>query len=161
HRRCPFWQDRQLSRKNPTRYFCRSISAYRWLRPSAHRRCCVRNRDGGSISRPGRLEGGRCRLRWMRFRPRAAALVTQSNHQLDPAATDGVTIMGLFDSFKTLVGGVLGEAETQALAGGLSSALAGTQLGSLDGLLDKLRQSGLGPQVQSWLGGGPNQPITA
>jgi uncharacterized protein YidB (DUF937 family) len=69
--------------------------------------------------------------------------------------------MGLFDSFKTLVGGVLGEAEQQALAGGLSSALAGTQLGSLDGLLDKLRQSGLGPQVQSWLGGGPNQPITA
>ena len=69
--------------------------------------------------------------------------------------------MGLFDSFKTLVGGVLGEAETQALSTGLSSALAGTELGSLDGLLDKLKQSGLGPQVKSWLGGGTNQPITA
>lgn len=43
----------------------------------------------------------------------------------------------------------------------LSKALAGTSLGSLQGLLDKLRQSGLGPQVNSWLGGGPNQPVTA
>jgi uncharacterized protein YidB (DUF937 family) len=42
----------------------------------------------------------------------------------------------------------------------LSKALAQTNLGSLQGLLDKLRQSGLGPQVASWLGTGPNQPIT-
>jgi uncharacterized protein YidB (DUF937 family) len=69
--------------------------------------------------------------------------------------------MSLFDSFRSMVGGVLGQAETALLEGGLSTALAQTQLGSLQGLLDKLRASGLGPQVQSWLGGGPNQPITA
>lgn len=70
-------------------------------------------------------------------------------------------IMGLFDSFRGLVGGVLGEAETAVLTRGLSTALAETNLGSLQGLLDKLRASGLGPQVESWLSGGSNQPITA
>ncbi len=66
--------------------------------------------------------------------------------------------MGLFDN---LVGGVLGQVEAQLLPGLLTKALAQTELGSLQGLLDKLRQSGLGPQVASWLGSGPNQPITA
>jgi uncharacterized protein YidB (DUF937 family) len=31
----------------------------------------------------------------------------------------------------------------------------------VQGLLDKLQQSGLGPQVSSWLGDGKNLPITA
>lgn len=66
--------------------------------------------------------------------------------------------MGMFDG---LMGGVLGELEAQVLPGLLSKALAGTSLGSIQGLLDKLRQSGLGPQVSSWLGSGANQPITA
>ena len=66
--------------------------------------------------------------------------------------------MGIFDE---LTGGILGEVEAQVLPGLLSKALSQTKLGSLQGLLDKLRQSGLGPQVSSWLGSGPNQPITA
>jgi uncharacterized protein YidB (DUF937 family) len=66
--------------------------------------------------------------------------------------------MGIFDG---LASGVLGQVEAQVLPGLLSKALAGTSLGSLQGLLDKLSQSGLGPQVASWLGSGPNQPITA
>jgi uncharacterized protein YidB (DUF937 family) len=66
--------------------------------------------------------------------------------------------MGMFDG---LVGGILGQVEAQVLPGLLSKALAGTSLGSLQGLLDKLRQSGLGPEVSSWLGSGPNQTITA
>jgi uncharacterized protein YidB (DUF937 family) len=66
--------------------------------------------------------------------------------------------MGIFDG---LTGGILGQVEAQVLPGLLSKALAGTSLGSLQGLLDKLRQSGLGPQVSSWLGSGPNQAITA
>ena len=66
--------------------------------------------------------------------------------------------MGIFDS---ITGGLLGEAEANLLPGLLSKALAGTNIGSLQGLLDKLRQSGLGPEVSSWLGSGPNQPITA
>jgi uncharacterized protein YidB (DUF937 family) len=67
-------------------------------------------------------------------------------------------IVGIFDG---LEGGLLGAVETQLLPGLISKALAQTNLGSLQGLLDKLRQSGLGPQVASWLGSGPNQPITA
>lgn len=66
--------------------------------------------------------------------------------------------MGLLDG---LTGGILGEVEAKLLPGLLAKALAGTNLGSLQGLLDKLKQSGLGPQVSSWLGRGPNQPITA
>lgn len=66
--------------------------------------------------------------------------------------------MGILDG---LTGGMLGQIEAQLLPGLLSKALAGTSLGSLQGLLDKLKQSGLGPQVSSWLGSGPNQAITA
>lgn len=66
--------------------------------------------------------------------------------------------MGLLDG---LIGQVVGQLEAQALPGLLQKALAQTQLGSLQGLLDKLRASGLGPQVDSWLGRGENQPITA
>src|SRR4051812_6207751 len=63
--------------------------------------------------------------------------------------------------FSNVLGGLLSEAESQILPGLLQKALAQTSLGSLQGLLDKLRASGLGPQVQSWLSGGTNQPITA
>lgn len=35
------------------------------------------------------------------------------------------------------------------------------ELGGLQGIADKLNQSGLGPKVSSWLGAGPNQPLTA
>jgi uncharacterized protein YidB (DUF937 family) len=45
------------------------------------------------------------------------------------------------------VGGVLGE------------ALAG--VGGLDGVIAQLNQAGLGEKVNSWLGKGPNQPLTA
>jgi uncharacterized protein YidB (DUF937 family) len=68
--------------------------------------------------------------------------------------------MSLFDGLKGALGGILGQAEAQLLPALLNKALSGTGLGSLQGLLDKLRQSGLGPQVSSWLGAGPNQPVT-
>lgn len=66
--------------------------------------------------------------------------------------------MGILDG---ILGRVLNQAETQVLPGLLSKALEGTSAGSLSGLLDQLRAGGLGPQVASWLGSGPNQPITA
>lgn len=69
--------------------------------------------------------------------------------------------MGLLDGLKGALGGVLGEAEQQVLPQLLSRALAGTSIGSLQGLLDRLRAAGLDQQVSSWLGNGPNQPITA
>lgn len=68
--------------------------------------------------------------------------------------------MGLLDTLKGALGGVVEQAEAQLLPALLSKALASTSLGSLQGLLDKLQQSGLGPQVTSWLGSGPNQPVT-
>lgn len=69
--------------------------------------------------------------------------------------------MGLLDGLKGALSSVLGQAEQQVLPQLLSQALAGTSLGSLQGLLDQLRTAGLGQQVSSWLGSGPNEPVTA
>jgi uncharacterized protein YidB (DUF937 family) len=70
--------------------------------------------------------------------------------------------MGLLDG---LLGGtlknVLGQAEAAALPALLSAALAKTNLGNLQGLVNQLQQGGLGPQVQSWLGNGANVPVSA
>lgn len=65
--------------------------------------------------------------------------------------------MSLFDSIKTSLGGALGEAAASALPGIIERVLPG----GLQGLLMKLQQSGMGAQVNSWLGRGPNDPITA
>lgn len=67
--------------------------------------------------------------------------------------------MGLLDQLN--LGGVLGQVEAAALPALLNTVLAKTQYGDLNGLVTKLQQSGLGPQVQSWLGNGTNIPITA
>jgi uncharacterized protein YidB (DUF937 family) len=68
--------------------------------------------------------------------------------------------MGLFDD---LMGGglrgALGQAEAAAMPALISSALAKTNLGDLQGLVTQLQQGGLGTQVQSWLGSGQNLPI--
>lgn len=42
--------------------------------------------------------------------------------------------------------------------GGLGGALAG--LGGLGGLLSQFQQAGLGHVAESWIGSGPNQPVT-
>ena len=60
--------------------------------------------------------------------------------------------MGLLDGLKGAIKSVFGEAEQQVLTRILSRALAGTSLGSYQGLLDRLREAGLGQQVSSWLG---------
>jgi uncharacterized protein YidB (DUF937 family) len=65
--------------------------------------------------------------------------------------------MGLFDTFK----GALGQIEAAAVPALINAALAKTDLGDLNGLVAKLQQGGLGPQVQSWLGKGQNLGITA
>ena len=69
--------------------------------------------------------------------------------------------MGLFDNLGGALKGLARQAEVAALPALLSAALAQTSLGNMQGLLDKLQQSGLGPQVSSWLGDGKNLPITA
>ena len=68
--------------------------------------------------------------------------------------------MGMFDSLGSLARQLTDTAETAALPGLLSAALANTGMGNMAGLLEKLQQSGLGPQVSSWLGDGKNLPIT-
>jgi uncharacterized protein YidB (DUF937 family) len=65
--------------------------------------------------------------------------------------------MTIFDSLK----GLFGQGETAAIPTLISEALAKTNLGSLQGLLGQLEQGGLGQQVQSWLGSGPNMPVSA
>ena len=64
--------------------------------------------------------------------------------------------MGLFDGLT----GALGQVEAAAMPALISQVLAKTNLGSLQGIVNQLQQGGLGPQVQSWLGSGPNQMVT-
>ena len=69
---------------------------------------------------------------------------------------------GIFgDILGNALKGMAGQMEAQTLPVILSQVLGRTDLGSVGGLLQKLQQSGLGPQVASWLGNGANMPITA
>jgi uncharacterized protein YidB (DUF937 family) len=71
--------------------------------------------------------------------------------------------MGLLDELNLggALKGALGQIEATAAPVLINALLAKTQFGDLNGLVTQLQQSGLGPQVQSWLGNGANQPITA
>lgn len=63
--------------------------------------------------------------------------------------------MGLFDSSGPL-GGMLGQLTSAALPSIIEKVFpAGMQ-----GVLNQLQESGLGQQVNSWLGRGANEPIT-
>ena len=75
--------------------------------------------------------------------------------------------MGLLDS---LIGNVLGQQQQPAsqpggMAGVLMQLLAGgggvqNAGGGLAGLLDQFRAAGLGHVADSWVGTGPNQPVS-
>jgi uncharacterized protein YidB (DUF937 family) len=67
--------------------------------------------------------------------------------------------MSLFDS---VMGAVSGHVQQQGgIASVLGSLLANnSELGGLDGLVDKFRQAGLGDAVNSWIGTGANQAIS-
>jgi uncharacterized protein YidB (DUF937 family) len=60
--------------------------------------------------------------------------------------------MGLFDG---VLGGIVG-AEMATVVNGLIEKHGGVQ-----GIVTQLEQQGLGPTVQSWVGNGTNQPISA
>ncbi len=65
--------------------------------------------------------------------------------------------MSIFGNLGSLVGGFIEQhGGTEAL---LQQAL--TQAGGVQGIVGKLQQAGYGDAVQSWLGAGPNQPVTA
>lgn len=57
-----------------------------------------------------------------------------------------------------LGGGQQGQGGLGGLLGGMAGG--GSQGGGLGGLLGQLRQSGLGSQVDSWVGTGQNQPVS-
>lgn len=68
--------------------------------------------------------------------------------------------MGLFDQLGGSLKGALGSmaaAEAPAL---ISTVLAKTNMGNLQGLVDQLQQGGLGDQVKSWIGNGANMQVT-
>jgi uncharacterized protein YidB (DUF937 family) len=75
--------------------------------------------------------------------------------------------MGLLDELgsglKGAMGQVLGQAignvEANALPAVLSQVMGKTDLGSVNGLIAKLQEGGLGSQVASWLGNGANLQI--
>jgi len=67
------------------------------------------------------------------------------------------------DIFGSILGSALKGIAGQgagALPAILSQVLGKTDLGSVGGLLQQLQQSGLGPQVASWLGNGQNLPVS-
>ncbi len=66
--------------------------------------------------------------------------------------------MDLMKMGKDLLGDKLGD------AGGIMEALGGLTSGDgldLGGIADKLKQGGLGDQVDSWMGDGENLPVSA
>jgi len=65
--------------------------------------------------------------------------------------------MGLLDS----LGGSLRNVAAAAAPALIAEALKQTKLSNLQGIVDQLQQGGLGPEVQSWLGNGANNPVTA
>ncbi|HEX5454348.1 MAG TPA: YidB family protein [Stellaceae bacterium] len=69
--------------------------------------------------------------------------------------------MSLFGNIGGALSGVLGQLQGGNKAGILDEALQKGGLGGLSGVVDKLRQSGFGKEVDSWLGGGSNLPISA
>ncbi len=77
--------------------------------------------------------------------------------------------MGLLDF---AIGGLMGGGGTASPMGGVLSGLlggggqaggmsaAGGMGGGLDGLMSSFEQGGLGHITQSWVGNGPNQPVS-
>jgi uncharacterized protein YidB (DUF937 family) len=69
--------------------------------------------------------------------------------------------MGLFDKVVSgVIKGLVRNVDTAAIPGLTSQYLAKTELGDAAGLIERLRQGGLDREVESWLGPGPNLPVS-
>jgi len=68
--------------------------------------------------------------------------------------------MSLFEKFSGSLKGVLDQVTAGTASPLIAAALAKTNLGDLQGMVNQLQQGGLGDQVRSWLGNGANMPIT-
>jgi uncharacterized protein YidB (DUF937 family) len=65
--------------------------------------------------------------------------------------------MGLLDALTSIAGGA--SPEHHGVADALSQVMQ-EHPGGMDGLLNQLKQNGLGDQVQSWVSPGPNQAVS-
>ncbi|SNR60993.1 Uncharacterized conserved protein YidB, DUF937 family [Methylobacillus rhizosphaerae] len=66
--------------------------------------------------------------------------------------------MGLFDSIAgSVIGKIAGNSDNPMLQAGLELM---NKCGGPQGILEKLRESGLGAEVESWLGSGSNLPLS-
>ena len=65
--------------------------------------------------------------------------------------------MGLLDALTSIAGGA--SPEHNGVADALSQVMQ-EHPGGMDGLLNQLKQNGLGEQVQSWVGPGQNQAVS-
>ena len=78
--------------------------------------------------------------------------VLNHSHPSNPGQTAGAGglggIVGLLASNPQLIQMVLGLLSNDGVHGGLG------------GLVSKFQQAGLGEAIQSWIGGGPNQPVS-
>ncbi|MEP9355185.1 YidB family protein [Xanthobacter sp. KR7-65] len=73
-------------------------------------------------------------------------------NMLSKAGPDGAGAL-----IETLLNGPM----AQALPGILNGALAKTPYGSIEGVLARLREAGLGHEVDSWISTEPNVPVSA
>ncbi len=69
--------------------------------------------------------------------------------------------MGLMDMLSGLLGKKAPKTGNSILDSLLGMLLKGGALGGLAGLLSKFKSAGLGAKVDSWVGGGPNDPLTS
>src|SRR3974390_1726975 len=79
------------------------------------------------------------------------------------AFPDGDVANSLTNALGALLGSNVltgGGAGQTASAGSQPTSDAGGVLGGLGGLLNKLKQGGLGDQTKSWVGSGQNQPVS-
>ncbi len=65
--------------------------------------------------------------------------------------------MGLFDEISSMVSNVLGGDSSESW---VTEALQSAGVPGVGGLIQQLQQSGLSSQVASWVGSGPNQPVS-
>ena len=68
--------------------------------------------------------------------------------------------MGLLDQVSGSLKGILGSVAAAEAPALITAALAKTNMGNLQGIVNQLQQGGLGSQVQSWLSNGPNMSVT-
>jgi uncharacterized protein YidB (DUF937 family) len=73
--------------------------------------------------------------------------------------------VGLMDSIKGMLGGAGGEGAGNDITGALTGLFSGegaigSKLGGLSGILEKFNAAGMGDKVKSWVGTGPNEPVT-